>query len=129
MDLLRATTRRDISFISKLLLAKLVNLRLYLLPESSLKYLQFVINEFKMSNKTSKLHTQLKTALRLEGISLSHFAKNLIKPNGNVGVSHTAVIRVAQNREQTPWLRHEIETTIRNSKQEFPEYWTKMALA
>ena len=104
-------------------------LRLYLLPESSLEYLQSVINEFKMSNKRSNLHTQLKTALRLEGISLSHFAKTLIKPDGRIGVSHTAVIRVAQNREQTPWLRHEIESTVRSSKQQFPEYWTKMALA
>jgi len=62
-------------------------------------------------------------------IALLHFAKTLIKPDGRVGVSHTAVIRVAQNREQTAWLRHEIESTVRNSKQQFPEYWTKMALA
>lgn len=81
-----------------------------------------------MSNKTSNLHVQLKTALRLKGISISQFAKSLIKPDGRIGVSHTAVIRVAQNREQTPWLRHEIESTVRSSKQQFPEYWNKMVL-
>jgi len=81
-----------------------------------------------MSNKISNLHLQLKTALMLQGMSISQFSKRLIKPNGKVGVSHTAVIRVAQNREQTPWLRHEIELTVRRSKQQFPEYWNKMVL-
>lgn len=82
-----------------------------------------------MSNKISNLHLHLKTALMLQGVSISQFAKTLIKPNGKVGVSHTAVIRVAQNREQTPWLRHEIELTVRRSKQQFPEYWNKMVIA
>jgi hypothetical protein len=78
-----------------------------------------------MSKNILDLHQNLKTALMLQGISISKFAKSLIKPDGRVGVSHTAVIRVAQNREQTPWLRHEIEATVRTSRQQFPEYWNK----
>ena len=76
-----------------------------------------------MSNKKFKLHQELKTALMLQGSSISEFAKKLMKPDGTVGVSHTAVIRVAQNREQTGWIRHEIDSIIRKSRQQFPEYW------
>jgi hypothetical protein len=76
-----------------------------------------------MSNKNQNLHQELKTALMLRGTSLSKFAKNLKKPDGTIGVSHTAVIRVAQNREQTDWIRKEIVKAIKNSRKTFPEYW------
>lgn len=75
-----------------------------------------------MSNKKN-LHQELKTALMLRGSNLSKFAKNLKKPDGSIGVSHTAVIRVAQYREQTGWIRQEIEKAIKKSKKRFPEYW------
>lgn len=76
-----------------------------------------------MPKEKQSLHQELKTALMLRGSSLSEFAKNLQKPDGSVGVSHTAVIRVAQNHEQTAWIRMEIETAIKKSRKQFPGYW------
>ena len=81
-----------------------------------------------MSNTKYNLHEELKIALMLKGSNISKFAKELIKPDGDIGVSHTAVIRVAQSFEKTPWIRHEIETIIRNSKTKFPEYWKQHLL-
>jgi len=81
-----------------------------------------------MSNTKYNLHDELKIALMLKGSNISRFAKNLVKPNGRKGVSHTAVIRVAQDFEKTPWIRHEIESIIKNSKRKFPEYWEQHLL-
>lgn len=78
-----------------------------------------------MSIKKANLHQDLKTALMLKGSNLSRFAKSLQKPDGSVGVSHTAVIRVAQNHEQTVWIRKEIEKVIKKSRRRFPEFWQK----
>jgi hypothetical protein len=79
-----------------------------------------------MSLKKQNIHSDLKTALRLKGISLSCFAKKLTKPNGDKGITHTALIRVAQDHETTPWIRTAIEEVIRDSKATFPEYWRKV---
>jgi hypothetical protein len=76
-----------------------------------------------MSITKSNLHQDLKTALMLRGSNITRFAKTLKKPDGTVGVSHTAVIRVAQNHEQTHWIRKEIEKVIQASRKRFPEYW------
>ena len=76
-----------------------------------------------MSLKKPNLHQELKTALMLRGCTLTKFAKTLKKPDGTVGVSHTAVIRVAQFREQTDWIRKEIEKTIKESRRQYPQYW------
>lgn len=79
-----------------------------------------------MSIKKQNIHSDLKTALRLKGISLSGFAKKLKKPNGETGITHTALIRVAQHHEDTPWIRTAIKEVIRESKSSFPEYWKQI---
>jgi len=76
-----------------------------------------------MCIKKQNFHADLKTALSLEGTTLSGFAKNLRKPNGQVGISHTALIRVAQHHEDTPWIRTLIKDFIRKSRLTYPEYW------
>ena len=79
-----------------------------------------------MSIIKQNIHSDLKTALNLMGESLSGFARNLKKPNGETGISHTALIRVAQDHESTPWIREVIKKVIKESKSNFPEYWNKM---
>lgn len=79
-----------------------------------------------MRIKKQNLHRELKTALMLKGLNLSRFAKGLIRPNGETGISHTALIRVAQHHENTPWILAAIKEEIRNSKSNFPEYWKEM---
>lgn len=76
-----------------------------------------------MSSKKQDFHAELKTALSLEGTTLSGFAKNLKKPNGQVGISHTALIRVAQHHEDTPWIRTLIKDVIKKSRLTYPEFW------
>ena len=76
-----------------------------------------------MSNNKQNIHGELKLALMLKRMQLKDFAMSLVRPNGTKGVSHTAVIRVAQNYESTPWLREAIQQLILDSKQEFPEFW------
>jgi len=76
-----------------------------------------------MSIKKQNIHGELKLALLLKRMQLKEFAKDLVRPNGTKGVSHTAVIRVAQHHESTPWLREAIQQLILDSKQEFPEFW------
>jgi len=76
-----------------------------------------------MSIKKQDIHADLKTALSLDGISLSAFAKNIKKPNGEVGITHTALIRVAQHHEDTPWIRGLIKNLIKESRSTYPEYW------
>lgn len=69
------------------------------------------------------IHADLKTALSLDGISLLAFAKQIRKPNGDVGITHTALIRVAQHHEDTPWIRTLIKNLIKESRSTYPEYW------
>lgn len=78
-----------------------------------------------MSLIKQDFHAELKTALSLEGITLSGFAKSLRKPNGQIGISHTALIRVAQHHEDTPWIRTLIKDFIKNSRVTYPEFWNK----
>ncbi len=82
-----------------------------------------------MSLIKQDFHAEFKTALLLEGKTLSGFAKNLRKPNGQVGISHTALIRVAQHHENTPWIRTLIKDVIKKSKLTYPEFWRKKAKA
>lgn len=81
-----------------------------------------------MEIKKQNLHQELKTALMLKGLNLSRFARGLIKPNGETGISHTALIRVAQHHEDTEWIRKKIKETIRESKSEHPEYWKQQVI-
>ena len=78
-----------------------------------------------MSLIKQNFHADLKTALLLEGKTLSGFAKSLTKPNGQIGISHTALIRVAQRHEDTPWIRTLINDVIKKSKSTHPEFWRK----
>jgi len=82
-----------------------------------------------MSIKKENVHQELKTALMLKGSNLSRFAKELSKPNGGIGISHTALIRVAQHHEETAWIRNKIMEIIRESRSEFPEFWKQMETA
>lgn len=82
-----------------------------------------------MSIKKQNIHGELKLALMLKRMQLKEFAKTLVRPNGTKGVSHTAVIRVAQNHESTPWLRDAIQQLINDSKQEFPDFWKSANIA
>lgn len=74
-------------------------------------------------------HNQLKEASRLLNTSITKFAANLTKPDGTKGVSHTAVIRVAQGYDHTEWIQHEIDAFIARARAEFPEYYKKKIAA
>lgn len=76
---------------------------------------------------TINLHNELKEALRANRQTLVAFAASLQKPDGSIGVSHTAVIRVAQGREATPWIRAAIKEKIRWAKKKYPEYYRHVA--
>lgn len=78
-----------------------------------------------MSIKKDNLHWDLKLALTLNQMQLKEFAESVIRPNGVRGVSHTAVIRVAQHHESTPWLRDAIKSFIADSRKENPSFWQK----
>lgn len=69
------------------------------------------------------LHNELKTALWLLDLTISSYARNLKKPDGTIGVSHTAVIRVAQEHDEIAWIKDDIKKIIRRAKREFPGYY------
>lgn len=71
------------------------------------------------------LHSELKTALMLLGSNISAFGRSLTKPDGTQGVSHTAVILVAQGKDETQWILDEINTVIKKARRRFPEYYKK----
>jgi len=65
-------------------------------------------------------------ALMLKRMHLKEFAQSLKRPNGVQGVSHTAVIRVAQHHESTPWLRDAIKDLINESRKNYPDFWREV---
>lgn len=73
------------------------------------------------------LREELKVALHACRQTLTDFAHSLQKPDGSKGVSHTAVIRVAQGKEDTPWIRKAIKQKIRQAKEEYPKYYAKVS--
>lgn len=73
----------------------------------------------------SNLHNSLKTALMLDEQSISEYSRNLVRPDGTIGVSHSFVIASAKGEEKTAWIREAIEKTIHDSKLKHPEYWTR----
>mgnify|MGYP005845376443 CR=1 FL=1 len=79
-----------------------------------------------MSLKKQNIHWELKIALMLKRVQLKEFAQSLVRPNGIKGVSHTAVIRVAQNHENTPWLRDAIKDLINDSRKKYPDVWKEV---
>ncbi len=74
------------------------------------------------------LHKELKHALAASYSTITEFAANLEKPDGSVGVSHTAVIRTAQGKDVTPWIVEAIENKIEQAKNEYPKYYSKKHL-
>lgn len=71
----------------------------------------------------NNLHNDLSVALRLFNITLTDWSASLKRPNGTVGVSAPTVIRCAQGKEPTPWLREKITDLIRASHATFPGYY------
>lgn len=56
--------------------------------------------------------------------SISEFSRNLVNPQSKKkGVSHTAVIRVAQGLEETDWIASEIKSLILKAKRLDPDYF------
>jgi hypothetical protein len=76
-----------------------------------------------MSNQIPNTHSQLKFALGISQRSLKGFANTLTKPDGSIGISHAALIRVAQDTDKTPWIREVINRTINQSKKKHPSIW------
>lgn len=76
-----------------------------------------------MSQEIPDTHTQLKFALGIRRKSLKGFANTLKKPDGSIGITHTALIRVAQDSDKTPWIREVINSTINESKRKHPDIW------
>lgn len=74
-------------------------------------------------------HSDFKKSLMLNGKSILEFAKNLKKPDGGTGVSHTAVIRVSQGHDDISWINDAINREIRESRKNYPEFWKKQALS
>jgi len=74
-------------------------------------------------------HAELRAAVKINkkhGItpgSISEFARNLKKPDETTGISHTAVIRVAQGLDDTEWIAKAIRSLIRKAKDKDPEYF------
>ncbi|WP_020402217.1 hypothetical protein [Gracilimonas tropica] len=75
-------------------------------------------------------HAQLKAAIKINKKyrqypgSISEFARNLVNPDTQKrGVTHTAVIRVAQGFEKTEWISKEIRFLIEKAKDLDPEYF------
>lgn len=72
----------------------------------------------------TSLHNQLIASSEILNTSISSFAKSLTKPNGHVGISHTAIILAAKGESNTQWIIDEITKFINKAKKENPEYFT-----
>lgn len=79
-----------------------------------------------MSNQITDTHYKLKVALLVRKIGIKEFANSLVKPDGTVGISHQALIRVAQDKEKTPWIRSVIHKTIKETRNEYPNIWEEL---
>lgn len=74
-------------------------------------------------------HKELKEALRLFNETITGFANNLVKPNGSIGITRTAVILVAQGKSETEWIQQAIESKIQEAKEAFPGYYKNKSKA
>jgi len=81
------------------------------------------INKYNTKMLASNIHDELKVALQLYKYTLKDWAATLKKPDGSVGVSSTAVILNSQGREETPWIRSEIENLISKAQTTFPDFY------
>ena len=74
------------------------------------------------------LYVHLKAALLLFDLTLSDWAGSLEKPDGSIGVSHTAVTQIAKGNHDSPkWIRDEILDLINRARKEHPEFYEKPA--
>jgi len=71
----------------------------------------------------SNIHKDLTVALGLFKLTLKEYASTRTKPDGSVGVSPSMVIHCAQGREETAWLRSNIETLISKARETFPDFY------
>ncbi|MEX2604510.1 MAG: hypothetical protein WD361_09910 [Gracilimonas sp.] len=79
-----------------------------------------------MSNQLNDMHYKLKVALLVKRIGIKEFANNLEKPDGTIGISHQALIRVAQEKEKTPWIMSVIHNTIKETSKAYPKIWEEL---
>lgn len=68
-------------------------------------------------------HKELKTALMLFGTNLTAWAAKLKKPDGSIGVSRTAVTRVAQGHDEITWIEEEVDRVIEQAHKRFPQFY------
>ena len=71
----------------------------------------------------SNIHEELTMALRLFKLTLKDWAASRKKPDGSVGVTPSMVLHCAQGREDTAWLRSDIETLISKAHKTFPDFY------
>lgn len=67
--------------------------------------------------------SDLKTALRLDGLSVAEWARPLRNPEGQP-VDRSNIYH-AINNGSPQWLLDEIHHKIQHSRRKFPEYWQK----
>lgn len=79
-----------------------------------------------MSNQINDMHFKLKVALLVRRVGIKEFANTLKKPDGTIGISHQALIRVAQDKEKTPWIRSVIHNTIKETSKDYPNIWEEL---
>lgn len=79
-----------------------------------------------MSNQITETHYKLKIALLVRRVGIKEFANNLRKPDGTIGISHQALIRVAQDKEKTPWIKNVIHKTIKETSKDYPNIWEEL---
>jgi len=79
-----------------------------------------------MSNQINDMHYKLKVALLVRRVGIKEFANTLKKPDGTIGISHQALIRVAQDKEKTPWIRSVIHNTIKETSKDYPNIWEEL---
>lgn len=72
----------------------------------------------------TKLHEEMTTALKLFDTTLKEWSAGLVKPNGEVGVTSTAVIRCAKGQETIEWILREIHGLITEARKTFPGYYS-----
>ena len=71
----------------------------------------------------NNIHEPFSTALKLFNITLKEWSKNRIKPDGALGVHPSMVIRCAKGREDSEWLRTDIEQLIEKAHETFPDFY------
>lgn len=118
---LNSITRSDIVFFFDFLFDKFETPNYT--PQCYLTELLNLIEKKRKKMPQNNIHEPLTLALKLFNLTLKEWSGNLVKPDGTKGVSSSMVIRSAQGREESDWLRSEIEAVITKAHQTFPDYY------